>query len=428
MLRLEGISRMHISSPNATVVMGCNLSADITESQLRRSLEEIHQAHPLVSKILSIDHNNDAWMLPMEELSFDIKSYQNQTYAWIVEKHLKDEWNIGMPLIKFLINHQEGQSQLIVSCNHAICDGLSLVYVLEDIVANLESEIIPGCNPPILLYPDLLPGTHSKWPFRLFAFIFKRKWKGVQLVLNETLMFKIYQAYWKNRDTKILTVTFDESQTHKIVSLAKAQGVTVNTYLTHLLYRSETHVNPEEAAKPVILSINLRDKLTKDPHRQVGYYVTAIRVSLSKLFNRRNYSIQLLQKIIRQKLSLTALHKSLALYFFEPIFFDLIQLNKFKIRHDRSLQKFALKESIGVKNSFALTNLGRLQPKYPNSKILTGFLPVAIVSDTIGKYVSVFTYQDQMHLAFCFDPTIISTEMVVKFKNDFVDKLNSATI
>jgi hypothetical protein len=65
-------------------------------------------------------------------------------------------------------------------------------------------------------------------------------------------------------------------------------------------------------------------------------------------------------------------------------------------------------------------------PPTTNSKnILTQFLPLAIVSDTIEKYVSIFTYNGEMTMAICYDPTIISTTEVDTFKSSLIERIKT---
>lgn len=67
------------------------------------------------------------------------------------------DWRTA-PLIRVVLLHSESVSELIVTCHHAIADGLSSAYIIRDIVQGLESEG-DGLKPLSQAYPieQLMP-------------------------------------------------------------------------------------------------------------------------------------------------------------------------------------------------------------------------------------------------------------------------------
>ncbi len=423
MIKLNGISRFHISSPNATVVMGCELSISVSKNQLSDCLGKLCNAHQLVNKIVKIDEHDEAYLTSSPTFDFDIIEYKNQPYEVIASIHLKDEWKLEQSLIKFIINHVTDTScQIIVSCNHAICDGLSLVYLLEDIASYFHTGIVPAEKKITTLHPYKMQKQNSTLLVRLLAFVINRNWKKNPLKLSQDLLSRIYEAYWQKHDAKVETIALDKNQTLELINAARKNRVTVNTYLTHLLHQSQLKLSDRPFQNQAIISVNLRDKLITNPNRQLGYFVTGVRVSLPKFSKQPNSDhLKKLQVAIQNKLQPKPLLTSLASYFFNSRFFDAVQLNKFYIRNDSSIQKFIAKKGGGeINTAFAFTNLGVIRANDSCKDILIKFLPLTLVSDTMEKYVSAFTYRERLQLAICYDPTLISENEIDKFKNSVI--------
>lgn len=403
--------------------MGCELAIPLSKTELNECLTKIWKGHPLIHKSVSINDQNEALLIDTTTPYFDITEFDNQQYETIAVRLLKDRWNLDRPLIKFTINHNNPGCQLIISGNHAICDGLSLVYLMEDIAGYLQGGLIPEEQVPISLHPSEMRKKQAAWPFKLLAFVLGKKWKRHSFKLTQNLLSDIYKAYWKDHDARIMTLDFDESKTEKIISSAKASGVTVNTLLTYLLYKSQLSVSSKPFRDDILISVNLRDKIKTNPKRQLGYFVTAVRINLSKFQKIKPDSLKRLQDVIKGKLSAPSLFRSLAMYYFDPVFFDLVQLNKFQLRQDKSVQKMASKLNSGIKNAFALTNLGVLKPNPICDRTLTRFLPLALVSDTMEKYISVFTQHSKMQVSICYDPILVPDKDIEKFKFQLLEEL-----
>lgn len=420
MMKLKGQSRMQISRPNANVIMGCELDTSLTDDELKRGLEKLSKGHPIMNKVPSIDDSGNVILEDPKEIGFTIMSYQNRNYESIAENHLKDEWKFGEPLIKFIINKQEIGCQLIICCNHTICDGLSLVYLMEDIANWLQDGQTPQKAELVQLHPYQMKKRYATWPFKLIAFLMKSKWRKHNVQLTSKSLSELYESYWKNHNAKVSNLTFNREQTKNIIETAKNNKVTVNTYLTYWLHKSQMSLPEKKYSDNIILSVNLRDKLKTNPMKQLGYFVTATRLNLSKYSLSRVNALKDLQNRINKCLTPKNLFKTLALYFFDGKFFDLLQLNILKLRQDKSFEKMAAKHS-SVKSSMAISNLGVLS----NKNNLVTFLPLVLVSDTYEKYVSVFTHNGQIKMAICYDPNIISTAEIDTFKNSLIEKIKT---
>lgn len=415
---------MQFSSPNGTVIMGCEMTVSITPESLTECLNYVVVAHPVLKKCLQIDAENSAEFIEYDG-SWDIYEYEECDNATIYSEHLKEKWLLEAPLIRFVLNHFRGYCQLIICANHAACDGLSIVYLLEDIAAFMQKKIIPSSADFMQLHPQGLQEKFAFWPFKLFAYFMHLKWRKIPFHLTSELIDDLHRAYWENHAAAIKSILLDQDLTSFIIDQAKKESVTVNTYITWMLLDSHRESTSGDRLDQILMSVDLRKKITPKPGRQLGYFVTAIPIKFARLLRKRGFNLQKWQREIQRKLKGRSLFKSLALYFFDASFFDLIQLNKLRLRHDGSLQAIVAKEASQVKYAMSITNLGVLSVKRELKEIVSSFLPLAVVSDTVEKYVSVFTYNGKMHITFCYDSTIVAQINIEDLKSNLLSKLSN---
>lgn len=275
------------------------------------------------------------------------------------------------------------------------------------------------------LYPECMQDKFPFWPFKLFAYFMRFKWRKIPFHLTSKLIDDLHRAYWGNHAAAIKSILLDEDLTSFIIDQAKRESVTVNTYITWMLLDSHQESTSGDRFGQILMSVNLRNKITPNPGRQLGYFVTAVPINFARLLRKRGFNLQKWQREIQRKLKGRSLFNSLALYFFDASFFDLIQLNKLQLRHDGSLQAIVAKEASRVKYVMSITNLGILSVKRELKEIVSSFLPLAVVSDTVEKYVSVFTYNGKMQIAFCYDPTIVAQINIEDLKSNLLRKLSN---
>ncbi len=404
--------------------MGCELRLPVTSESLTECLDHLGEAHPVLKKGLQIDAENNAEFIDHDG-SWDIYEYEQYDIATIYRDHLKEKWLLGVPLVRFVINHFKRYCQLFICANHAVCDGLSLIYLMEDIARFMHMGGVPSPSRLMQLHPDNMQEKFAFWPFKLFAYFMHLKWRNIPFRLTSELINDLHQAYWDNHGAEIISVLLDEDLTSFIIDKAKRENVTVNTYLTWILLDSHRESTSRDQLDQVLVSVNLRDRIMPNPGRQLGYFVTAVPLKFLRIMESGSHELQKLQSAIQRKLKGRSMFNSLALYFFDASFFDLIQLNKVHLRHDRSLQAIVQKEASQVKQAMSITNLGVIQVGKELREIITSFLPLAVVSDTVEKYVSVFTHNGKMQITFCYDPTVIGQRNIREFKSNFLRNLSA---
>ena len=125
-------------------------------------------------------------------------------------------------------------SEIIIFCQHMICHGMSLAFLMRDILLHLGD---PSRKPDIpvespLLVPDNFPVKVSG---SLLARLIMRKinnsWKKHKLIFGYEDFREIHRAYWNNYTYGVLTIEMTEEETLDFAARCRQNQVTVTSAL-----------------------------------------------------------------------------------------------------------------------------------------------------------------------------------------------------
>lgn len=96
--------------------------------------------HPLVGAKIVFDNEHNAWFSTdnVHKPFFKTVNRISDT-QWLEE--LQHEIQIPFnpktgPMIRLVLVHSEAVSDLVIICNHSICDGMSLAYLIRDLLSS----------------------------------------------------------------------------------------------------------------------------------------------------------------------------------------------------------------------------------------------------------------------------------------------------
>ncbi|UTB32278.1 MAG: condensation domain-containing protein [Methanobacterium sp. ERen5] len=176
--------RAFLWRPDCTVSMITRIEGDVSQEDLRQSISKVRQMHPLVGAkiVFKEDHSAEFSTENVPLPNFRIVNRVSDT-QWFDElrNELKVPFDIeNGPMIRFTLLHSNDVSDLIITCNHSICDGMSLSYLVRDLLTNYvdpkkEVEVL---NPPEIM--ELLPKgkiSFSSLMTRIILYSANKKWK-----------------------------------------------------------------------------------------------------------------------------------------------------------------------------------------------------------------------------------------------------------
>lgn len=415
---VTGVPRMHIRIPNANVVMYGVFKTTISKDDLEKAVLLLSDKHRLLNCHIKTDKENNVWYIIDKQLSPEVNTPKSKNINDIIKNELRHRFDLEKgPLIRFTLLNQT-ETTLIINCHHAICDGMSLVYLFKDIVRILSGKSIETKQKiPVFLEPENIPQKVGNPITRLLISLVNRKWSNESISFSNQLRQKTYTKFWKEYKLQIIPFKFSKEETANIISQCKQNNVSVNTGLiTAFLYAEKQLFEQKDYSSKIIITDNLRTHLKNQPGESMGLFISTLR--LNQEYNEKNTfweNAQIYHKKIKKLLE-KELFKNQIIGLFSPKFLDVMMLTYFGQRDDMVAKKL-LKTAGMYKNnaSFTIANLGvvEIADNGGRFKAKTLFGPMA-VSNAMEKYISVLTINNELHFSICFNENSISQEAILK--------------
>ncbi|MFC1527494.1 condensation domain-containing protein [Candidatus Neomarinimicrobiota bacterium] len=415
---IKGVPRMHIRVPNANVVMYGVFETAVSKHALEKTVLFLSDKHKLLNCHIETDKENKVWFVIDKKLSPEINTFKSKNIYEILINELKHRFDFEKgPLIRFTLLNQT-ETTLIINCHHAICDGMSLVYLFKDIISYLsEKNIKLEQKMPVFLEPKNIPQKLGNPISRFFISSINKKWSKKTISFSNHLYQEVHNNFWKECKPQIISFKFSKEETANIVSQCKQNNVSVNTGLvTAFLYAEKQLFGQKDYSSKVIVTDNLRTHLKDQPGESMGCFISTVRSYLEYSEKKTFWeNTQIFHKKIKQLLE-KDLFKRQLIGLFTPIFLDVMMLNHFGQREDKLAKKMIKTAGMNKLNStFTIANLGILEiaDNLEKLKVKTLFGPMAI-SNAMEKYIGVLTINNELHFSICFNESIIDQESILK--------------
>ncbi|WP_315787620.1 phthiocerol/phthiodiolone dimycocerosyl transferase family protein [Fischerella sp. JS2] len=355
MNRLLGASEQTLSLLAQTkpinVVLCATITGAITTKQLNAALAWVQQRHPLL-KVKVVDENSEHPRFVSEGVaSIPLQVIERQGEGhWSVE--VQEELSRPFsrtddPLVRVMCLQSPSISELIVSFDHCIGDGLSGVYLLRDILYYLseldinylpQQRELPSCEEliPLKDTTDQLIGT--RYPINQEnSTIFEQKLSISQNSIDEK---QNHLIYWY----------FLPEETAKLISYCRKEEISVHSILcaSYLLAIANEMKLADDAILKCMSPINLRNYLLPQVGEDFGTYYTR-EVTYHQIRDTSNLC-NVARDVKRQLKQVMASDK---------IFNHLLEVKAFLFNKPDALKlRQYLKGLIG--SDLTVTNLGRL--------------------------------------------------------------------
>ncbi|EKF86700.1 condensation domain-containing protein [Methanobacterium formicicum] len=248
--KVNNLERVYFWTPYSNVSLITRINGDISPEKLRLAINTACKMHPLLGAKIVFDEDNNAWFSSDNVPQPPFKIIQRVSNIQWFDK-FQHEITIPFdlekgPMIRFMLIHSEKVSELVIICNHCICDGMSLTYLVRDVLnycVNPEKEIemIPPQN-----MIDFFPKkgfSISSIMMRLFISQANRKWKKKPYTFEYEDSVALQNTYWdKNRFNTVL-LELDPNQTRGLSNRCRENGVTVGSAVTTAFIAAREEIN-----------------------------------------------------------------------------------------------------------------------------------------------------------------------------------------
>jgi NRPS condensation-like uncharacterized protein len=272
--------RIHYRAPYNYVVLTARIQGKIPLELLKSALNQVRIKHPLLRSRIELEKDGSAWFTQgdVQELPIEVVDKVNDT-QWIERTitEYKKQFQLDKgPLIRFILLESQHNSDLMIVCQHTICDGMSLVYLTRDImtyIGNPRTETEPFDVPPVLDLNCFKEPVKIGFLPKLVLGHFDKAWKKQKTVFFENDYKKIYSNFWNQEKLNIATQTIDENSLNSLVLSCRDKGITINSAVsTAFIIAQNVIQNVFHHFSKTGIAVNLRNRMANSPGEGMGLF------------------------------------------------------------------------------------------------------------------------------------------------------------
>ena len=174
-------------APSYMVSLRAKIIGHVPADEFKKAIEDARKRHASLAVRVGLDEDSNGWFITdnVPEIPIRVLIRQDDSH-WLrtieTENRIPFDFERG-PLVRFVLltspHSKQPISDLIVCCHHCICDGLSLCYIIRDILSFLTNpnHAIEENPFPSPLSEKTLPKTSRlNYIFKKFISPINKKW------------------------------------------------------------------------------------------------------------------------------------------------------------------------------------------------------------------------------------------------------------
>jgi NRPS condensation-like uncharacterized protein len=424
---LVNVERLLYRAPYCDIIMMARFDRNISGESLKTSLALIKRKYPMVSARIEQDVDGRAYFAVGDVPDFPIKVLNKTTdHQWIEQawQEQKEPFNLQKgPLIKFLLLASADSTDLVVICHHAICDGLSLAYLLKDIAKFLKEhpkEVQPFPLPPSISDENFTVKAKAGLLYKIILGYINHSWKKSKATFSEAEYEQLYKKYWTSRDIGINVISLSGDMTSALISRCHTEHVTVNSALTTAFALAQYEIQGKRLPylKKALIAVNIRKYFLDAPGENFGFLAAGIEVPLPSgkgdfWETARGFNVSTTRLFSPKKvLGAMAILNSL-----DPTLIDAIYFAAYGGLKDKTalrLKNLILTATDKPRRSLDITNIGVINTGENNGLETVYFVP--ILSPNYEKAIGIVTAGGELNMVMLHDRSQISDETIERFK------------
>jgi len=428
--------RIFLGRPANYAIMVARIQGDFSKAQLRETLSKLRKKHPLLATRIIFDESNIAWLhnegvpeIPIVEIP---RTKEDQWIDLMIQEHHHVFPIQQGPLIRIILVKGKDSVDLIINSYHAISDGLSLAYLIRDILETLSHPngiMMKELYPP-QLRKENIPGKGNRDILtKILIKLVNKFWTKRKTQFTQQDYKTLTKTFWAKNTCQIIAWQLNPFQTSKLITLCKEKGVTVNTALltAFLLCKAHLQDNNREFTMKVHMPIDIRDRLKIPAGEAFGFYAQTLHFKLNvsqttpfwKLARKFN---QIIHSEIQKEKNIFNLFKVAEI---DPDLLDSTYYQKYGLFENKWSEK--LVKGMGIDEliaNFSITNIGNLPfSTHYGDLTLEAIYGPSVILDIIEQIVGVATIGGKLNILLTFDEKFMSKDTSLALKRNFMELL-----
>lgn len=245
----------------------------ITKEELRNALKKAQDKHPLLKSRIETDESGTIWLtsedvqeIPIEEFELENDLITNEIFLDHLERPFDYEKK-NLPLFRTTLLSSNRQTHLILCAQHTITDGLSMVFLIKDLIDFIhkpEQKVI-SLTAPSKTEDLFSPEIRKKIPKSSFrtriALIFLRIYYFLKFGKRKRDI--ILADEYRKDDLRLISWKLNEEETRLFLQQCKEKRISIHTVLCTLFLPDIPIINTP---------VNLRQRLAYPIDESFGFY------------------------------------------------------------------------------------------------------------------------------------------------------------
>lgn len=311
--RIPITEREHLFTPNINIVMKVTIGGNPSVADIKKAIGCAVRANESLNCKIVLSDNGFAGYERLEQPVYSVE-VRNQPWAEIAREQESRIFHLAAgELVRFFLLAGESDTELLIIAHHLAGDGLSIVYLIEDIMNALAGNELEF-KPMQIISADSFPQKTEMHPTaKIYLNGLNRKWRKSGRVFSFFDYETLFAEYWKNCKAYLCYEKFSQNEFKILSEKAKQYNVSINSLITTALIQAYCYVYGKKANAGLAASI--REK----GYRGMTNNTTGI-AFLYKYRQNKSFSqnVQAVHKSIYKKL------KSDRVKYFVPRFFELM--------------------------------------------------------------------------------------------------------
>jgi len=326
--------RNHYYAPAAQIAMAVDIMGFPSESDLYHAIQKAAYKHEIFSNKIIIDKNGDSFFVPIPQSNITLKKINSNGEDGL-NQFIKEQQRIPFDfvngeLVRFFYLADKEKTKLLIVANHLAGDGMSIIFLIRDIMTALNNPNATEDIQSLQLMEDFgYPRDSNLKPILRFLLRqMNRQWNNDKKIFSYEEYLDMFHTYWKDTQIEIINATICGLDLKNLLSKCKKMEITINSAITAAFLFS---LHTDKIGMPV----NVRPK----SYEGMGNYASGISVKYrwddKKPFWSNAGSVH---KIIYKKLSNNRkkYHVLQSLREIEPTLIDAVYFCKYAGFHNKT--------------------------------------------------------------------------------------------
>lgn len=403
----------------------------VTEQQLRECLTKLTIKYPLMSAHITQNDDGSAYFTlndhPQYLITVTDRKSDSQWLDVAIEEQKKPFAIDKGPLIRFTLLNSTQNSDLVILCQHTICDGLSLTFLVKDLIkllSNLNKTLSPQPLPPAVTEDNFSVDVATGVLPKLLLKYMNWSWKKHKVTFNQTDYEQIHRSYWDSNKVKIKLLTLPQELTASLISRCHQEKVSVNSAVVtaFMFAQNDLQGSKPNFSEKVGVAVNIR-KLFKEPADEAfGLLAAGNLIPVVRKY-REGFWVVAKKANLQTKKLLANPQKALKLLAFnhiDPTLIDSMWFTAyggFQNKTALQLKKMFLNPTEKPKRKIGVTNLGKVA--IGNSEQPYKFKDLFFVPpywSTYEKIIGIVTAAGIMNISILYDTRYIADDIMEQFR------------